>query len=79
MLQDLKDFNGHHLLASRTESPLGLLKEQTLEPTSDMSRKTLISVEAHPTNEQSTTAFPTIVPPPRWKLNRNGKLLVSIS
>ncbi|KAK6106228.1 Arfaptin-like domain family protein [Brugia pahangi] len=75
VLQDLENLNGHDLLSNRTESPLGLPKGSQngdiIEPTSDIPMQTLISVKAEPGNVISSTAFPSIAPPPGWKLNRN--------
>uniref|UniRef100_A0A5S6PHZ7 BMA-RIC-19 n=1 Tax=Brugia malayi TaxID=6279 RepID=A0A5S6PHZ7_BRUMA len=75
VLQDLENLNGHDLLSNRTESPLGLPKGSQngdiIEPTSDTPMQTLISVKAEPGNVISSTAFPSIAPPPGWKLNRN--------
>ncbi|EJW79740.1 hypothetical protein WUBG_09351 [Wuchereria bancrofti] len=75
VLQDLENLNGHDLLSNRIESPLGLPKESQngdiIEPTSDIPMQTLVSVEAEPGNVISSTAFPSITPPPGWKLNKN--------
>lgn len=80
VLQDLENLNGHDLLDGRIESPLGLPKEHqnddSIEPTSNIPRQTLVSVEAHSASEISATAIPAIAPPPGWKSNRNGKLMM---
>uniref|UniRef100_A0A1I7VY99 AH domain-containing protein n=1 Tax=Loa loa TaxID=7209 RepID=A0A1I7VY99_LOALO len=75
VLQDLENLNGHDLLGNRIESPLGLPREcqnsDNIEPTSDITGQTLVSIEPNPMNEISSTTIPAIAPPPGWKLSRN--------
>uniref|UniRef100_A0A0R3RKY0 AH domain-containing protein n=1 Tax=Elaeophora elaphi TaxID=1147741 RepID=A0A0R3RKY0_9BILA len=74
VLQELENLNGHDLLGNRMESPLGLPREKQngdcLEPTNDIPKQTLVSVESHPISEASNTTIPAIAPPPGWKSNR---------